>query len=216
MKRAYKKQISTRGPGSGETKICETCNVGIRGNHLRSSSHLRRAELVKLASDPTITLSEIGEALGVSFQRARQIISRIPGAEASGRVRSNNRTAARKRKRDVDNLRARIGSVLCREIDQRGLDILPVRWNRFRLNDNLYLIVQTNTSNTNGRGTTPYYHIRNPPEEYDYLIAICDSRTYIMPRAWLGEGDIYLPVEEIKHKNSKDWEQWRDRFDLLT
>lgn len=207
---------------------CPICGQQVRSSqsslHRQGVFHQQSQRIKALLDQECMTFTEIGDRLGVSRERVRQIAKELG---IIGQPRKMVCTIRRRKQKRVQVVKERFHPKLMKRLVVCGVtdvDFLSVQSSSIVINGKRVAITQsTKLQRMYPTGIVVYAHIGTrgswTREGYDYLIAyvIPKNDCYVIPASWL-PSNVYIPYGRIKNcfgGNQRDWTQWLERFDLL-
>lgn len=213
----------------GTAKFCESCQASYSADrrHLKSVIHRKGRRIRALLAQDCLTFDEIGRRIGVTREYVRQLAQRMGSEKGHDRQRSCTVSRREIKKLQVPQTHPKLMGRL-RQLQEDGYEI--------RLTDSQIKSRKNNFVSINGiratihcllaepikrRPCSPraYLHVtrQNRSEEIAIIYCAFDDTAYVVPASWLPPENIFLPKGELRRttKAVRDWEQWRDRWDLF-
>ena len=211
------------------------CSCGLRvargpgaARHVPGVVHKHSERIRALLATNCLTLDEIGKRLGITRERVRQIANKLnAGFDGQGRrkvctlIKRTNR--AQQPPRTHDGLRARIQSLqdqgaLVVSGSKNGLRTKTTYINGYKCRLSISRVKASLSVKTKSRAR--YYRFGLQDRKFDYalLYLTIEDVAYIVPRDWLPKSTAFIPrgrIEGYRGHHQRDWEQWRERWDLL-
>lgn len=215
-----------------ERETCAECGVTVgvlqRKRHLAGAVHLHSKRIRALLAEPCITLEEIGKRLGVTRERVRQIAKLLQlESNRHGICVLNRREAERERRsKSLDELpeilRARLS-----KFRLQGIEVLNdgrAYYHRLIVNGRRCSWRFASAHWQARKGNRLYFHF-NVSQCADFLLLVAGdplNTVYVIPASEISSSSICIPIGspspgwEKRRKHSRNWEQWREAWHLLT
>lgn len=207
--------------------FCETCSKAYAQfyRHEQGQGHRNRRRIIALLDQQCLTLREISQRLGVSFQRVHQIAREL-GYDTRGRQRACTISRRDTRTQCIPETHPKL-MVRLEALRASGYDF-RLTHGQLRSPTNRRVVINGTLATIHSSRANPaqaprsgrkYIRVQVTDRSAALTIIYCefDDSVYVVPTDWLPI-EAWLPKggEIIRStKATRDWEQWRDRWDLF-